>query len=227
VFTCGNSQYILDRGLLPKFEVKRIIAETPPRPVCRNLIAAAKLCRLSTHSFTTKDLAQRPCLDPSAVRRSSARYAASLSERLHVRPLPRQLALQQRTGGGATRRRLARARSGHAFVGHIQKLRKAGIGYRAIAATAGPTISTVMAMILTGERLQIRKHNAERILTVDRKSRCRRRPCPGRPNLGAAQRVAGSGLYQGVFAKHLGSRAKRRSLQIETHTGSRLAPQAR
>jgi hypothetical protein len=51
-------------------------------------------------------------------------------------------------------------------LGHIQKLRKAGIGYRAIAA-AGLAKST-MTMILTGKRVQIRKQHAERILAVDR-----------------------------------------------------------
>jgi hypothetical protein len=54
-------------------------------------------------------------------------------------------------------------------LGHIQKLRKAGIGYRAIAAAAGLAKST-MAMILTGERAQIRKHDADRILAVDRRA---------------------------------------------------------
>ena len=52
-------------------------------------------------------------------------------------------------------------------LGHIQKLRKAGIGYRAIAAAADIAKST-MAMILNGERLQIRKLHADRILAVDR-----------------------------------------------------------
>jgi hypothetical protein len=40
-------------------------------------------------------------------------------------------------------------------LGHIQKLRKAGIGYKAIAAAAGLAKSTI-AMILSGERVQIR-----------------------------------------------------------------------
>jgi hypothetical protein len=51
-------------------------------------------------------------------------------------------------------------------LGHIQKLRKAGIGYRAIAAAAD--IAKSIAMILNGERLQIRKLHADRILAVDR-----------------------------------------------------------
>src|SRR5215469_14812428 len=50
---------------------------------------------------------------------------------------------------------------------HIKKLRKAGIGYKAVAAAAGLAKSTV-AMILTGKRLRIRRNHAERILAVDR-----------------------------------------------------------
>jgi hypothetical protein len=80
-------------------------------------------------------------------------------------------------------------------LGHIQKLRKAGIGYRAIAAAADIAKST-MAMILNGERLQIRKHHADRILAVDRTAIADRALVPSRTDVGAAQQAVGSGLHQ-------------------------------
>jgi len=94
------------------------------------------------------DLAERPCLDPPAVRRRSARYPAPLSRRLPLRSLPRrQLSLLQRTGGCATRWRQARVRPGLAGAGPHPKPANGRIGYRAIAAAAGLAKST---MILTG-----------------------------------------------------------------------------
>jgi hypothetical protein len=60
-------------------------------------------------------------------------------------------------------------------LGHIQRLRKAGIGYRVIGAATGFSKSTI-TLILTGERLQIRRHHADRILAVDRTAIADRAP---------------------------------------------------
>ena len=163
------------------------------------------------------DLAQRPCLDPLAVRRRAARYAAPLSWRLPLCSLPRrQLAVLHLTGSGATGRRLARLRAGHACIGPHPKTAESRDRPQSRCRRRSLAKSTI-AMILTGEREQIRKHHADRILAVDRTAVAELRPRSGRPDLDASQRAPGSGLYQDLLAKQLGSRAKRPSLQIETY----------
>jgi hypothetical protein len=99
-------------------------------------------------------------------------------------------------------------------LGHIQKLREAGIGYRAIAAAASIAKST-MAMILTGERLRIRKHHADRILAVDRTAIADRALVPAGPTWTLLNELVAAGYTKTVLAKQLGSRAKTPSLQIQ------------
>ena len=101
-------------------------------------------------------------------------------------------------------------------LGHIRKLRKAGIGYRAIAAAAGLAKSTI-AMILTGEREQIRKHHADRILAVDRTAVADCALVPAGRTWTLLNELLEAGYTKTFLAKQLGSRAKRPSLQIGTH----------
>jgi hypothetical protein len=97
---------------------------------------------------------------------------------------------------------------------HIQKLRKTGIGYKAIAAAADLAKST-LAMILTGERLQIRKHHANRILAVDRSAVADGALVPGRRTWALLNELLAPGYTRTFLAKQLGSRAKTPSLQIQ------------
>jgi hypothetical protein len=99
-------------------------------------------------------------------------------------------------------------------LGHIQKLRKAGIGYRAIADAAGLAKSTI-SMILTGERVQIRKHRADRILAVDRTAIADRALVPAGRTWALLNELLGAGYTKTFLAKQLGSRTKAPSLQIQ------------
>jgi hypothetical protein len=92
-------------------------------------------------------------------------------------------------------------------LGHIQKLRKAGIGYRAIAAAAGLAKST-MAMILTGERVQIRRHHADRIMAVDRTSIADRALVAAGRTWALLNELLEASYSKTFLAKLLGSRAK-------------------
>ena len=98
--------------------------------------------------------------------------------------------------------------------GHIQKLRKAGIGYKAIAAAAGLAKST-MAMILTGKRAQIRRHHADRILAVDRSAIADHALVPAGPTWKLLDELLAAGYTRTFLAKQLGSRSKTPSLQIQ------------
>jgi hypothetical protein len=98
-------------------------------------------------------------------------------------------------------------------LGHIQKLRKAGVGYRAIAAAGGLAKSTI-AMIVTGERVQIRKDHADRILAVDRTAIADRAVVPAGRTWKLLNEQLEAGYTKTFLAKQLGSRAKRPSLQI-------------
>ena len=98
-------------------------------------------------------------------------------------------------------------------LGHIQKLRKAGIGYRAIAAAAGLAKST-MAMILTGERVQIRRHHADRIMSVDRTAIADHALVAAGQTWALLNELLEAGYSKTFLAKQLGSRAKTPSLQI-------------
>jgi hypothetical protein len=99
-------------------------------------------------------------------------------------------------------------------LGHIQKLRKAGIGYRAIAAAAGLSKST-MEMILTGERVQIRRHHADRILAVDRTAIADRSLVAAGRTWALLNELLEAGYSKTFLAKQLGSRSKTPSLQMQ------------
>ena len=99
-------------------------------------------------------------------------------------------------------------------LGHIQQLRKGGIGYKAIAAAAGLAKST-LAMILTGKRLLIRRHHAIRILRVNRSAVVDCAVVPAGPTWRLLNELREAGYTKTFLAKQLRSRAKRRSLQIE------------
>jgi DNA invertase Pin-like site-specific DNA recombinase len=99
-------------------------------------------------------------------------------------------------------------------LGHIQKLRKSGIGYKAIGAAADLAKST-LAMILTGQRAQIRKHNADRILAVDKSAMADHALVPAGRTWTLLNELLEAGYTKTFLAKQLGSRAKRPSLQIQ------------
>lgn len=98
---------------------------------------------------------------------------------------------------------------------HINKLRKAGIGYKAVAAAAGLAKST-LAMILTGKRRRIRRNHAERILAVDRSAVADGAIVPAGRTWALLNELLEGGYTKTFLAKQLGSRARRPSLQIGT-----------
>ena len=99
-------------------------------------------------------------------------------------------------------------------LGHLKKLSKGGIGYKAVAEAAGIG-KTTMQKIMTGRQQQLRKHHADRILAVDRAAIADGALVPAGRTWTLLNKLLEAGYTKTSLAKQLGSRAKKPSLQIE------------
>ena len=97
---------------------------------------------------------------------------------------------------------------------HIRKLSKAGVGYNAVADAAG-LARTTMQNLMSGKQKKIRKHHADRILTVDLTAIADGTLVPAGPAWKLLDALLEAGYTRRFLAKQLGSRAKSPALQIQ------------
>lgn len=98
---------------------------------------------------------------------------------------------------------------------HLRKLRRRGVGRRAVADVTGIS-QTILQGIASGSRVQCRKRTETAILAVDSDARSGASIVPAGRTWTILRRLLNEGYTKTELARRLGSKAKTPALQIRT-----------